>query len=157
MKLLSFEYLQGLCRHHLSSRLKIAPEHISPRALWLMNKGRQPLDEFRRLFKTLCRGRRQELKTYFLVAHPGTTDKEARELARHLQKLRREGENPIEGVQAFTPTPMTRSTCMYYTGKDPASGEAVFVPRTFAEKKALKRLLLETVEREIFCRKEIRE
>jgi radical SAM superfamily enzyme YgiQ (UPF0313 family) len=106
-----------------------------------MNKGRQPLEEFRRLFKTLSRGRGQQLKSYFLVAHPGTTDKEARELAQYLRKLRKDGEEPVEGVQIFTPTPMTRSTCMYHTGMDPVTGEPVYVPRTFAEKKAQKRLL----------------
>jgi len=135
------EYLQELCGHHISGLLKIAPEHVSPQVLRLMNKGRQPLEEFRRLFKNLTRGRRQRLKYYFMVAHPGTGEKEARQLARHLQRLRKEGERPVEGVQIFTPTPMTRSTCMYYTGKDPLSGESVYVPRTFAEKKEQKRIL----------------
>jgi uncharacterized radical SAM protein YgiQ len=137
----SGEYLQELCGHHISGRLKIAPEHVSPRVLRLMNKGRQPLEEFRRLFKTLSRGRGQQLKSYFLVAHPGTSEKEASELARYLRTLRKEGEEPVEGVQIFTPTPMTRSTCMYHTGKDPITGESVYVPRSFAEKKAQKRLL----------------
>jgi uncharacterized radical SAM protein YgiQ len=137
----SREYLQELCAHHIGGRLKIAPEHVSTRVLRLMNKGRQPLEEFRRLFKALSRGRRQQLKSYFLVAHPGTTGKEAAELAQYLRQLRKEGEEPVEGVQIFTPTPMTRSTCMYHTGKDPVSGEPVYVPRSFAEKKAQKRLL----------------
>ena len=53
-----------------------------------------------------------------------------------------EGEKPVEGVQIFTPTPMTVSTCMYHTGRDPITGEEVYVPRTFAEKKAQKRILL---------------
>jgi radical SAM superfamily enzyme YgiQ (UPF0313 family) len=86
-------------------------------------------------------GRPQHLKYYFMVAHPGTTDKEARELAAFLRELERSGEKPVEGVQIFTPTPMTRSTCMYYTGKDPVTGETVYVPRPFAEKKAQKRML----------------
>jgi radical SAM superfamily enzyme YgiQ (UPF0313 family) len=107
-----------------------------------MNKGRDRSDEFRRLFKELSRGRRQELKGYYMVAHPGTSEKEARELARHLAKLEREGERPVEGVQIFTPTPMTRSTCMYHTGVDPISGQPVYVPRSFSEKKAQKRLLV---------------
>ena len=54
----------------------------------------------------------------------------------------REGDyHPVEGVQIFTPTPMTRSTCMYHTGKDPITGESVFVPRTFTEKKEQKKML----------------
>ena len=137
----SREYLQELCAHHVSGTLKIAPEHVSPQVLRLMNKGRDRSEEFRRLFKELNRGRRQQLKGYYMVAHPGTSEKEARELARHLRKLEREGERSVEGVQVFTPTPMTRSTCMYCTGVDPVTGESVYVPRSFAEKKAQKRLI----------------
>jgi uncharacterized radical SAM protein YgiQ len=138
----SRDYLRELCAHHVSGLLKIAPEHVSPRVLRLMNKGRDRSAEFRRLFKELNRGQRQRLKGYYMVAHPGTSEKEARELARHLQELQREGERPVEGVQIFTPTPMTRSTCMYHTGTDPITGEPVYVPRTFTEKKAQKRLLM---------------
>jgi len=137
-------YLRELCDQHISGLLKIAPEHVSPRVLRLMNKGRDRSEEFRRLFQELNRGRRQQLKGYYMVAHPGTSEKEARELARHLDKLEREGERPVEGVQIFTPTPMTRSTCMYHTGMDPITGEPVYVPRTFTEKKAQKRLLEKT-------------
>jgi uncharacterized radical SAM protein YgiQ len=138
----SREYLRELCAHHVSGQLKIAPEHVSPQVLRLMNKGRDRSDEFRKLFKELNRGGRQQLKGYYMVAHPGTSEKEARELGRHLERLEREGERPIEGVQIFTPTPMTRSTCMYHTGIDPITGESVYVPRTFAEKKAQKRRLM---------------
>jgi uncharacterized radical SAM protein YgiQ len=138
----SREYLRELCAHHISGLLKIAPEHVSPQVLRLMNKGRDRSNEFRRLFKEMSRGRRQELKGYYMVAHPGTSEKEARELARQLRALQQEGERPVEGVQIFTPTPMTRSTCMYHTGVDPVTGEAVYVPRSFAEKKAQKRLLM---------------
>ncbi|MCK7525699.1 MAG: DUF3362 domain-containing protein [Ignavibacteriales bacterium] len=67
-----------------------------------------------------------------MVAHPGTTEKEARELADFLKELERSGEKPVEGVQIFTPTPMTRSTCMYHTGLDPITGEPVYVPRPYA-------------------------
>jgi len=63
-----------------------------------------------------------------MVAHPGTTLKEARELARYLQRLEAQGERPVEGVQIFTPTPMTRSTCMYYTGKDPETRKGSLCP-----------------------------
>ena len=77
-----------------------------------------------------------------MVAHPGTTDADARALAAAVRRLEREGEKPVEGVQIFTPTPMTRSTAMYHTGKDPVTGEEVFVPRSYAEKKEQKRLLM---------------
>ena len=167
------EYIRELAGHHVSGLLKIAPEHVSPRVLRLMNKSGRELEDFRRLFAAAsgerplrgyacrdrmpparrplradaCRDRMpparrpQHLKYYFMVAHPGTTDKDARELARFVKRLEAAGERPVEGVQIFTPTPMTRSTCMYYTGVDPETGEKVTVPKSFAEKKAQRRLL----------------
>lgn len=137
----SEEYVRELSEHHVSGLLKIAPEHVSPRVLRLMNKAGRPLEEFRRLFRRIDQGRGQHLKYYFMVAHPGTTDADARALARTVRRLEEEGEKPVEGVQIFTPTPMTRSTCMYHTGKDPVTGEKVYVPLTYAEKKAQKRML----------------
>jgi len=137
----SEKYLGELSEHHLSGLLKIAPEHVSPEVLRLMNKRVPPLEEFRRAFKKANQGRKQHLKYYFMAAHPGSGPKEARELAREIGRLEREGERPVEGVQIFTPTPMTVSTCMYHTGFDPATGEKVYVPRTFAEKKEQKRIL----------------
>jgi len=155
------EYVRELARHHVSGLLKVAPEHVSEKVLRLMNKsgGRLKLEEFRKMFAEAAssetgeagggrdgarggyRERPQHLKYYFMVAHPGTSEKEARELADFLRELERGGEKPVEGVQIFTPTPMTRSTCMYHTGKDPITGETVYVPRPYAEKKAQKRML----------------
>jgi uncharacterized radical SAM protein YgiQ len=147
------EYVRELARHHVSGLLKIAPEHVSERVLKLMNKsgGRRKLEAFRKLFAVATeegggraperRVRPRHLKYYFMVAHPGTTDKEASELADYVRALERSGEKPVEGVQIFTPTPMTRSTCMYHTGLDPITGEPVYVPRPYAEKKAQRRLL----------------
>jgi uncharacterized radical SAM protein YgiQ len=138
----SEEYVRELSGHHISGLLKIAPEHVAPRVLRLMNKKGRSLEEFRRLFLKLNPGRQQHLKYYFMVAHPGTTDADARALAATVRRLEREGEKPVEGVQIFTPTPMTRSTAMYHTGKDPVTGEKVHVPRFYAEKKEQKRLLM---------------
>jgi len=160
------KYLKELCQHHISGCLKIAPEHVSAKVLHFMNKdndldsGRDGdriknrledrledriddrLEEFRRLFRQINGSRPQHLKYYFMVAHPGTGRKEAKELANALRKLQWEGDyHPVEGVQIFTPTPMTRSTCIYHTGKDPITGESVFVPRTFTEKKEQKKML----------------
>ncbi len=137
------EYVRELARHHVSGQLKIAPEHVSPEVLRLMGKdpGGGRLEEFRRMFAEACGGARQGLKCYFMVGHPGTGEREARELARYVRRLEEAGERPVEGVQVFTPTPMTRSTCMYYTGIDPATGETVYVPRSYAEKKEQKRML----------------
>ena len=138
----SEEYIRELSGHHVSGLLKIAPEHVAPRVLRLMNKEGRPLEEFRRLFLKLNPGRKQHLKYYFMVAHPGTTDADARALAAVVRRLEREGEKPVEGVQIFTPTPMTRSTAMYHTGRDPVTGEKVVVPRSYAEKKEQKRMLV---------------
>jgi len=160
------KYVRELVRHHISGLLKIAPEHVSDKVLRLMNKsgGRRRLEDFRNMFaeaasivadrtgggkgrgRGLGRERPRHLKYYFMVAHPGTTDKEARELAAFMRELKRSGEKPVEGVQIFTPTPMTRSTCMYHTGRDPMTGEVVYVPRPYAEKKAQKRMLLPSSE-----------
>jgi len=146
----SRKYIEELAKHHTSGLLKIAPEHVSEKVLRLMGKsgGRRTLEEFRRVFaeinKEAGRGRwasPQHLKYYFMVAHPGTSEREARELAAYLKELEKGGEKPVEGVQIFTPTPMTRSTCMYHTGKDPISGETVYIPRPYAEKKAQRRML----------------
>jgi len=144
LALSSPEYVKELVEHHVSGLLKIAPEHVSPNVLRLMNKSEVPVEEFRRLFLKLTGNRKQHLKYYFMVAHPGTTMKEAEELAAYIKKLEAEGEKPVEGVQIFTPTPMTRSTCMYYTGRDPETGQPVYVPRSFEEKKAQKRLLYQS-------------
>ena len=138
----SEEYVRELSEHHISGLLKIAPEHVSPDVLRLMNKEGRPLEEFRRLFASINRGRRQHLKYYFMVAHPGSGEKEARELGREIRRLEKDGEKPVEGVQIFTPTPMTASTCMYHTGLDPITGEPVPVPRSYAEKKEQKRIAL---------------
>jgi uncharacterized radical SAM protein YgiQ len=137
------EYVEELSRYHVSGLLKIAPEHVSKAVLRLMNKsgGVGKLETFRRMFEKASRGARQHLKYYFMVAHPGTADKDARELASYVSKLERSGEKPVEGVQIFTPTPMTRSACMYHTGKDPVTGESVYVPWSYAEKKAQRRML----------------
>jgi uncharacterized radical SAM protein YgiQ len=146
----SREYIEELSKHHVSGLLKIAPEHVSDKVLRLMGKGggRRALEDFRRVFDEINRktGRGrwaapQHLKYYFMVAHPGTSDKEAAELASYLRRLEEEGEKPVEGVQIFTPTPMTRSTCMYHTGIDPVTREEVYVPRAYAEKKAQRRML----------------
>jgi uncharacterized radical SAM protein YgiQ len=148
LALSSPEYVQELVNHHISGLLKIAPEHISKNVLRLMNKVGPPVNTFRRLFMKFTGEKKQHLKYYFMVAHPGTTMKEARELAGYLKKLACQGEKPVEGVQIFTPTPMTRATCMYYTGKDPLTGEQIYVPRTFEEKKSQKRLILKHLREE---------
>jgi len=126
------EYLKEL-KHHISGQLKIAPEHVSPNVLDLMNKNKGDLDEFIRRFERLGCG---ELSFYFMVGHPGTSMKEAKELALMIKQLKN-----ISSVQIFTPTPMTVSTCMYYTGLNPRTKKPIYIPHSYQEKKDQKRIL----------------
>ena len=122
------DFLEELCRWHVSGQLKIAPEHISPNVLRYMRKpGRAATEEFmRRYAKVNAKlGLKQFLVPYFISAHPGSTLKEAVELA---EFIRDSGLRP-EQVQDFTPTPGSLSTCIYYTGLDPFTLEEVYVPK----------------------------
>lgn len=126
------EYLIEL-KDHISGKLKIAPEHTNPKVLDLMNKNKGNLDNFIKRFKNLNCG---ELSYYFMVAHPGSSMKESEELAKKLKNLKN-----TESVQIFTPTPMTVSTCMYYTGLDPKTKKPIYIPHSYQEKKAQKKVL----------------
>ena len=133
----TMEYLKEIAKHHISGKLKIAPEHVNEEVLRLMNKKSGNLDNFIKEFNKIGCG---QLTFYFMAAHPGSGMKEAQELADKIKHLQY-----AESVQIFTPTPMTVSTCMYYTGMDPVTKKKVYVPYTFAEKKEQKRILeLET-------------
>jgi uncharacterized radical SAM protein YgiQ len=126
------EYLREL-KPHISGTLKIAPEHVSANVLELMNKDKGDVNEFIERFRKLGCG---ELSFYFMVAHPGTTMKEAKELADKMKNLKN-----TKSVQIFTPTPMTNSTCMYYTGLNPRDKKPVYIPRSYKDKKDQRRIL----------------
>lgn len=128
-----FEYIKEVAQHHISGKLKVAPEHVSPEVLKLMNKNSGNLDKFIKDFNKIGCG---ELVFYFMVGHPGNNRKEAQELANKLKHLKK-----AESVQIFTPTPMTNSTCMYYTGMDPKTKKKIYVPYSYAEKKEQKKIL----------------
>jgi uncharacterized radical SAM protein YgiQ len=134
-------FLTELCEHHVSGQLKIAPEHVSQKVTDLMGKsGKESYLEFVEAYKrvNLKLGKEQYLVPYFMSSHPGAGLKEAVELA---EFLRDTGFHP-EQVQDFIPTPGTLSTCMYYTGLNPLSGEKVFVAKS-AHEKRLQRALLQ--------------
>jgi radical SAM superfamily enzyme YgiQ (UPF0313 family) len=131
-------YIRELAGHHISDRLKIAPEHVSKKVLKLMNKDRGGLDRFIRMFKKAAPGKK--LSFYFMTGHPGEGPKEARALAGMVGRLRN-----AEAFQLFTPTPGTVSTCMYHTEMDPRTLEAVYVAKSFTEKKRQKRLILNKI------------
>ena len=134
------EFLETLCRWHISGQLKIAPEHISDAVLRYMRKPpRKVTEEFIKRYREVNSrmGMKQFLVPYFISAHPGSSLKEAVELA---EFIRASGLRP-EQVQDFTPTPGSLSTCIYYTGIDPLTMKPVYVPRTHEERKMQRALL----------------
>ncbi len=131
------EYLEELIKNHISGRLKVAPEHTAPHVLAYMRK--VPFDLFRKLKKRFDNIRtkhdlKYEMIPYFISAHPGCTDADMKDLVADVKSL---GIKP-EQVQDFTPTPMTLSTLMYYTGFDPYSGKKVYVAKNIEEKRRQK-------------------
>ncbi|MEA4925924.1 MAG: YgiQ family radical SAM protein [Syntrophomonadaceae bacterium] len=137
----SKRYLHDLCRYHVGGQLKIAPEHISRRVTRLMHKpGKSEYINFINQFKQMNvkMGKDQYLIPYFISAHPGSELLDTVELA---EFVRDQLQYYPEQVQNFTPTPMTISTCMYYTGLDPESGKAVYVPRQDKERRMQRALL----------------
>ena len=137
----SNEFLDELCRYHVSGQLKIAPEHISPSVLKCMGKpGKEVYLKFMRFFnkKNQEIGLKQYVVPYFISSHPGCTINDAVELA---EFLRDTGHYP-EQVQDFIPTPGSCSTAMYYSGVDPETGKKVFVTQNPHEK-AMQRALMQ--------------
>ena len=137
----SRQFLKELCQYHVSGQLKVAPEHVSDEVLSRMGKPknkvyRQFVKEYEQMNARL--GLKQYLVPYLMSSHPGSTLKDAVELAEYLRDL---GYMP-EQVQDFYPTPSTISTCMYYTGLDPRTMEPVYVPVSPHEK-AMQRALIQ--------------
>ena len=134
-------FLRELCEHHVSGQLKVAPEHISDAVLEKMGKpGVDVYNRFVKAYKDMNEkiGKKQYLVPYLMSSHPGSTLKEAVELAEFLRDL---GYMP-EQVQDFYPTPSTISTCMYYTGVDPRTMQPIYVAVNPHEK-AMQRALIQ--------------
>ena len=134
-------FLRELCEYHVSGQLKVAPEHVAAPVLSLMGKPEHKVyeqftEEFYKMNKKI--GKEQYLVPYLMSSHPGSTLKEAVELAEYCRDL---GYMP-EQVQDFYPTPSTISTCMYYTGVDPRNMKPVYVARNPHEK-AMQRALIQ--------------
>ena len=134
-------FLHELIEHHVSGQLKVAPEHCSAAVLDCM--GKPHIESYLAFQKEFFRytkkiGKEQYLVPYLMSSHPGSTLKDAVELALF---LKREHLRP-EQVQDFYPTPGTISTCMFYTGLDPYTLKPVYVPRSDKEK-AMQRALLQ--------------
>lgn len=134
------EYLEELCAHHISGQLRIAPEHFSKRVTNAMCKpGREAYERFAEKFAALNKkcSKKQYIVNYLMSGHPGCTLGDMVEMAEYV----RDHGGYTEQVQDFTPTPMTTSTCMYYTEFDPFTGKKVYVPGNKKEK-AMQRALM---------------
>lgn len=135
------EFMRELIEYHVSGQLKVAPEHCSAAVLDMMGKPhieayRKFQDKFYKMTGQI--GKEQYLVPYLMSSHPGSTLKEAVELAQFLKSLKMRPEQ----VQDFYPTPGTISTCMFYTELDPYTMKKVYVPKT-AEEKGMQRALLQ--------------
>ena len=134
-------FFKELVLHHVSGQLKVAPEHISDRVLYYMQKPKKELyskfvNKYRELNKTFKKD--QYLVSYLMSSHPGSSLYDAILLAEYIKKERLY----VDQVQDFYPTPATLSTCMYYTGVDPRTMKPVYVAKT-KEEKAMQRALIQ--------------
>jgi uncharacterized radical SAM protein YgiQ len=128
------EYLDNLVNYHVSGRLKVAPEHCSQKVLKLMRKPSfEVFKNFVDDFEKRCRRyqRSYQIIPYFISSHPGCGIQEMAELAIETKNLNFK----LEQVQDFTPTPLTLSTCIYYTGVNPYTGEKIYTAKTLEDKK----------------------
>lgn len=129
------EYIQEVIRHHVSGRLKVAPEHTSDAVLNVMRKPSfQLFHKFKRIFDRINaeEGLKQQLIPYFISSHPGCREVDMAELAAITKGM----DFHLEQVQDFTPTPMTVSTEIYYSGVHPYTGERVYTAVTPDQKLA---------------------
>ena len=134
-------FFKELVQYHISGQLKVAPEHVSDAVLSRMGKPKNAVyNRFVEKYFALNKqyGMNQYLVPYLMSSHPGSTLKEAVELAEYIRDM---GYNP-EQVQDFYPTPSTLSSVMYYTGLDPRTMERVYVP-TDPHEKAMQRALIQ--------------
>lgn len=131
-------YLATVIKHHTSGRLKVAPEHTEDAVLRLMRK--PPFAMFEQLnsdFHAVCRAEdlNYQLIPYFISSHPGCTEADMRALS---QKVLGKLHFTLEQVQDLTPTPMTLSSVMFYTGTDPYTGAPLYVARNQDDKRRQK-------------------
>ncbi|WP_300967064.1 YgiQ family radical SAM protein [uncultured Dubosiella sp.] len=127
------DFFDRLVKYHISGQLKVAPEHVSAQVLDKMGKPRKELyfkfvEKFNEKNEEF--GMKQFLVPYLMSSHPGSTLKDAIELACYLKKIH----HTPKQVQDFYPTPGTLATCMYYTGLDPRTMKPVYVAKTYEEK-----------------------
>lgn len=131
-------YLETVVKHHTSGRLKVAPEHTEDRVLRLMRKPSFGMfEQLNADFKNICRRENlnYQLIPYFISSHPGCTEQDMQRLS---QRVLGRLHFTLEQVQDLTPTPMTLSSVMFWTGTDPYTGEKLYVARRQEDKKRQK-------------------
>ena len=138
----SREYIKEISEHHISGCLKIAPEHFSGKVLKLMNKDNSRFNEFISFFESVNKDKKQYLRYYIMICHPGDSEKEIVVLKDNISRLKN-----VEQFQVFTPTPMSISSCMYWTGLNPFTLEKIKVVHDYKTKKKLKRIILGCIGR----------
>ena len=134
------DFIDELCRYHISGTLKVAPEHVSDRVLYYMRKpSKKVFLDFDKKYKAANKklGKKQYLIPYLISSHPGSTLEDAVELAVFLKEY---GFVPDQ-VQDFYPTPGTLSTCMYYAEIDPLTMKPVYVAKNMEEKRMQRALI----------------
>ncbi|MBN1861010.1 MAG: YgiQ family radical SAM protein [Candidatus Thermoplasmatota archaeon] len=136
----SREYIKEISDHHISGCLKIAPEHFSRNIVRLMGKDNTRFEEFLTYFTAINQKKKQELRYYFMIGHPGDSISDVVFLH---DLIKKKNLRNIEQFQLFTPTPMTLSSCMYWTGLDPFTGKTINVVYDYHTKKKLKRIMLD--------------
>ena len=120
-------------KHHVSGRLKVAPEHTSDEVLRNMRK--PSFDSFKKFNQKFNEindkySLNQQLIPYFISSHPGSSEEDMQHLANETKKLNFK----LEQIQDFTPTPMTLASTTYYTGVDPYTNKKVYVAKTQEQK-----------------------
>lgn len=137
----SEEYIQALAEYHTSGQLKVAPEHTDEQVLRMMGKPSiDSLLTFKKRYESYTKktGKQQFLTYYLIAAYPGCSEREMKNLKQTMSSMFR---LLPEQVQIFTPTPSTYASVMYYTHKDPFSGDSVYVEKTIAGKNRQKEML----------------
>ncbi|MEQ8461001.1 MAG: YgiQ family radical SAM protein [Sandaracinaceae bacterium] len=135
------EFVDELAKHHTGGQLSVAPEHVDDDVLDKMKKpGAESYERFADMFACASEeaGKDQHLVPYYISGHPGSSIESMIDLALYLKK---QGIRPRQ-VQDFIPTPMSMATSMYYSGKDPFTGEPVYTAKSLRDKRMQKALLL---------------
>jgi uncharacterized radical SAM protein YgiQ len=137
------EYFETVMKHHVSGRLKVAPEHTSDKVLKSVRK--PPFTLFVRLKELFDRLNQQtdsknQLIPYFISGLPDCNEDDMKQLSSLISRMRYK----LEQVQSFTPTPMTLASTIFYTGKDPYTGKRVYMAKTVDERKKQQKYFFNT-------------